>query len=99
MAIADGVVTRKGWDSGGGGNTLRLRHANNLESAYLHLKGYAKGISVGTSILLARYLGAREEDIPTLAKNMGIKDKTWGFVRLSEEDVRAIYTIAAKAEL
>ena len=44
-------------------------------------------------------LGAREEDIPTLARNMGIKDKTWGFVRLSEEDVRAIYTIAAKAEL
>ncbi len=44
-------------------------------------------------------LGAKEEDIPTLAKNMGIKDKTWGFVRLSEEDVRNIYTIAAKAEL
>lgn len=44
-------------------------------------------------------LGAREEDIPALARNMGIKDKTWGFVRLSEEDVRAIYTIAARAEL
>ncbi len=44
-------------------------------------------------------LGAKEEDIPALARNMGIKDKTWGFVRLSEEDVRAIYTIAAKAEL
>lgn len=44
-------------------------------------------------------LGAREEDIPALAKNMGIKDKTWGFVRLSEEDVRNIYTIAAHAEI
>ena len=44
-------------------------------------------------------LGARVEDIPALAKNMGIKDRTWGFVRLSEEDVRNIYTIAAHAEI
>ncbi|MBR6830632.1 MAG: M23 family metallopeptidase [Tidjanibacter sp.] len=57
VAIADGVVTRKGWDSGGGGNTLRLRHANNLESAYLHLKGYAKGISVGTRVSQGQLIG------------------------------------------
>ncbi len=42
-------------------------------------------------------LGAKKEDIPTLAANMGIKEKTWGFVRLSEEDVRNILTIAADA--
>ncbi len=44
-------------------------------------------------------LGAKAEDIPTLAANMGIKDKTWGFVRLSEEDVRNILTIAANAKV
>ena len=43
-AVADGVVTFKGWN-GGGGNTLRIKHAGNLETGYLHLKGFAKGIN------------------------------------------------------
>ena len=51
---------------------------------------------IGLPINLAE-LGAKEEDIPTLVANQGIKDKTWGFVRLSSEDVTAIYNIAAKA--
>ena len=51
---------------------------------------------IGLPINLAE-LGAKEEDIPTLVANMGIKDRTWGFVRLSPEDITAIYNIAAKA--
>ncbi len=50
VAIADGTVTSKGWDSKGGGNILKIKHANNLTSGYLHLKGYARGISVGTRV-------------------------------------------------
>lgn len=42
-------------------------------------------------------LGAKEEDIPTLVANQGVKDRTWGFVRLSSEDITMIYKIAAKA--
>ncbi len=45
-------------------------------------------------------LGAREEDIPVLVENLGLGDeKTWGFVRLSAQDVSDIYRIAAKAAL
>ncbi len=45
-------------------------------------------------------LGAKEEDIPTLVQNLGLGNgKTWGFVRLSANDVAAIYHIAAEANL
>lgn len=50
VAIADGVVTEKRWDSKGGGNILKIRHANNYISGYLHLKGYVKGIAVGSRV-------------------------------------------------
>lgn len=45
-------------------------------------------------------LGAKEEDVPQLVKNMGLNGgKTGGFVSLSEEDIAEIYKIAAKAEV
>lgn len=49
-SVADGVVIRKGWDRGGGGNTLWVKHSQGIESGYLHLRGYAKGISVGSRV-------------------------------------------------
>lgn len=49
-AIADGVVVAKKWDSKGGGIMLKVKHGNNYISGYLHLKGYAKGISVGSRV-------------------------------------------------
>ncbi len=52
---------------------------------------------IGLPINLAE-LGAKEEDIPLLVKNQGIGDgRTWGFVRLSSDDITEIYRIAAKA--
>ena len=50
VAIADGTVTAKYWDKSGGGNVLKLKHSNGYTSSYLHLKGYAKGINVGTRV-------------------------------------------------
>ena len=50
VAIADGTVTAKYWDSKGGGNVLKIKHANGYSSAYLHLSRYAKGINVGTRV-------------------------------------------------
>ncbi len=45
-------------------------------------------------------LGAKVEDIPTLVANQGVGDgRTWGFVRLSSEDITRIYEIAAKASV
>ena len=49
-AIADGVITFKAY-AGGGGNTLKIKHANNMMSGYLHLRGgYPKGIAKGKRV-------------------------------------------------
>lgn len=56
MAVADGVVSMRGW-GGGGGNQLKIKHANNLTSGYLHLKGYASGIAVGTRVRQGQVIG------------------------------------------
>lgn len=56
-SVADGTVTFKGWDKGGGGNTLKIKHAGGLETAYLHLKSFAKGISVGTRVSQGDLIG------------------------------------------
>lgn len=50
LSIADGTVTKKGWDRGGGGNTLWIKHAQGLESGYLHLSRFASGLSVGSRV-------------------------------------------------
>ncbi len=55
-SVADGVVSFKGW-GGGGGNTLKIKHANNMTTGYLHLKGYAKGISNGTRVKQGQVIG------------------------------------------
>jgi hypothetical protein len=55
-AVADGVVTFKGW-GGGGGNTLKIKHAGNLVTGYLHLSRFAKGISQGTRVSQGQLIG------------------------------------------
>ena len=55
-AVADGVVTFKGW-GGGGGNTLKIKHAGNLVTGYLHLSGFAKGIKRGSRVSQGQLIG------------------------------------------
>ena len=49
FAVADGVVTRASYDSGGG-NTVRIKHGQNLETGYLHLSKYGPGIKTGVRV-------------------------------------------------
>lgn len=56
VAVADGVVTFKGW-GGGGGNTLKIKHAGGFMTGYLHLRGYAKGIQQGTHVSQGQTIG------------------------------------------
>lgn len=56
VAIADGKVIEKRWDSKGGGNTLKIQHSNGYVSGYLHLSGYAKNISVGTRVSQGQHI-------------------------------------------
>lgn len=55
-SVADGVVIFAGW-GGGGGNTLKIQHAGSIVTGYLHLRGFAKGIRVGTRVSQGQLIG------------------------------------------
>jgi murein DD-endopeptidase MepM/ murein hydrolase activator NlpD len=54
-SVAGGVVTFAGW-TGGGGRTVKVRHAGGYESEYLHLSAIAvkKGARIGQGELVGR---------------------------------------------
>jgi len=56
-AIGDGVVTRKGYQKGGGGNYLYIKHNGTYTTAYMHLKGFAKGIAQGSRVSQGQLIG------------------------------------------
>jgi murein DD-endopeptidase MepM/ murein hydrolase activator NlpD len=56
VAVADGTVVSAGW-AGGGGNQVRLRHAGNVETYYLHLSRFAKGMRAGTRVTQGQLIG------------------------------------------
>lgn len=56
VAVADGVVVSAAW-AGGGGRQVRLRHAGGLESYYLHLSSFAKGIRAGVRVDQGQLIG------------------------------------------
>jgi murein DD-endopeptidase MepM/ murein hydrolase activator NlpD len=56
-AIGQGVVTKKGYQGGGAGNYLYIKHNSVYTTAYLHLKSFAKGISEGTRVSQGQLIG------------------------------------------
>lgn len=56
FAVADGVVESAGW-SGGGGNTVVIRHRANFKTMYNHLVEFAKGIRSGASVRQRQVIG------------------------------------------
>ena len=55
-AVAGGVVTLAGW-TGGGGRTVRVRHASGYASEYLHLSAIAAGIRSGVRVGQGELIG------------------------------------------
>ena len=49
VAVGSGVVTFAGW-TGGGGRTVKVRHASGYESEYLHLSAIAEGVRTGVRV-------------------------------------------------
>jgi len=56
-AIGDGTIIQKGWDAKGGGNFLKIRHNSVYTSVYMHLQGFAKGISKGDRVAQGQLIG------------------------------------------
>lgn len=77
-----------------------MNFENPEETAVKGIKAFRSFLSsIGMPINFEQ-LGADEKDIPKLVEKFGLGDgKTWGFVRLSSDDIAEIYRIAAKASL
>lgn len=56
-SIGDGVVIAKAYQKGGGGNYLKIKHNSVYTTVYMHLQGYAKGISNGTRVKQGQLIG------------------------------------------
>ncbi len=56
-SIGDGVVTKKSYESGGGGNYLNIKHNSSYMSQYMHLSKFAKGIETGTRVKQGQLIG------------------------------------------
>ena len=56
MALGDGTVIERGY-KGGGGNTVKIRHNSVYTTAYLHLKGFAKGVAPGVRVAQGQVIG------------------------------------------
>ncbi len=50
MAIGDGTVIEKGFDSKGGGNYVKIKHNNRYTTVYMHLQKFAPGLAVGNHV-------------------------------------------------
>ncbi len=53
---AAGTVVSAGWD-GGGGRTVKVRHANGYLTGYLHLSRFAEGVRPGTRVRQGELIG------------------------------------------
>jgi len=56
VAVAAGTVVGAAY-SGGGGNTVHLRHAGGFETYYLHLSSYGPGIRAGAHVAQGQLVG------------------------------------------
>ncbi len=55
-AVANGVVTQRSYDKNNG-NKVRLRHANQYETTYIHLSRFGRGIKVGKKVIQGQVIG------------------------------------------
>ncbi len=54
---ASGTVVSADWDGGGGGRTVKVRHSNDYQTAYLHLSRFATGIRPGERVRQGDLIG------------------------------------------
>jgi len=57
MSIGDGTVIAKAYQPAGGGNYLKIKHNSVYTTSYMHLSGYASGISTGSHVRQGQVIG------------------------------------------
>ncbi|MDD2436179.1 MAG: peptidoglycan DD-metalloendopeptidase family protein [Massilibacteroides sp.] len=56
-SIGAGTVIAKGYQAGGGGNFLKVKHNSVYTTTYMHLSRFAKGIQTGTHVQQGEVIG------------------------------------------
>lgn len=56
-AIGEGRVIAKGYQSGGAGNFVKIKHNGSYTSTYMHLSRFAKGLNVGSVVRQKEVIG------------------------------------------
>jgi murein DD-endopeptidase MepM/ murein hydrolase activator NlpD len=54
--VGDGSITRIGYNKGNG-NFIEVRHSNGYKTLYLHMKGFARGMSKGKRLTQGQVIG------------------------------------------
>ncbi len=57
FSIGDGRVTNRGWDPKGGGNYIKITHNSVYSTVYMHLSGFADGVSKGGPVKQGQLIG------------------------------------------
>ncbi len=57
MAVGDGMVVFAGWNSGGYGNFVSIKHNDKFTTEYAHLSAFAKGIKSGSRVVQGQVIG------------------------------------------
>ena len=57
LSIGEGTVVARAYQKGGGGNYVKIRHNSVYTTTYMHLSGFAKGISVGSRVRQGQTIG------------------------------------------
>lgn len=55
-AVADGVVTLRGWSTGYG-NTIEIKHNDRYSTLYAHLSNFAPSVAKGKSVQMGEVIG------------------------------------------
>ncbi len=56
-SIGDGLVVERGYQKSGGGNYVKIKHNSVYTSVYMHLQGFAKGLSKGDRVQQGQLIG------------------------------------------
>lgn len=57
QSIGDGVIIKRGYQARGGGNYIKIRHNSVYSTSYMHLHGFAKGMTVGKFVKQGETIG------------------------------------------
>jgi murein DD-endopeptidase MepM/ murein hydrolase activator NlpD len=57
MSIGDGTIVARAYQRGGGGNYIKVKHNSAYTTTYMHLSGFAKGITTGVRVRQGQTIG------------------------------------------